>query len=278
MANENTDAKTDKKSEPKTSRQQQSNQWRSIFNNTWHNIQSKGFWANFIVTLIFLFLSPIIAVSMNTYKYAIYCAAIGFTMLIWLIAISAIRSIKPPELPETELHGYLVPAADPTPQTPCKNPPPNAATIFLGTNAAWIIDTPVVIVRVDGLDLLTLKNTPDGLSVFAKVFSDDSKIIADIENNEFNVNPNNYFKVKRLDKSSLIVYDQQDRAVLNVRFLNPKNIRVSGIFNAPNQKPIIIDDKKINRPSPMAGSCFKNVPFIIQFKGEENAIGASKLL
>jgi len=178
------------------------------------------------------------------------------------------------ELPETELHGYLIPANDPSPQTPCKEQsPPNAVTIFVGTNAAWITDTPVVVLQVLEQNILTLYNTPDGLSVSAKVFSEDGKIVADIENNEFNVNPNNYFKVKRPDRSSLLVYDQQARLVLNVRFLNTTNIKVSGIFDVPNQKPIIIDDEKINRPSNIAGNCFKKKSVVISIGENNNFIG-----
>lgn len=278
MADKNTNAETDKQPKSKSNRQQPRNQWRTISNNVWHNVTSKGYWSNFYISLVFFLISPFFALYMNNLKAGIILVAIALTILIWSLTIVVIRNLSPPEMPETELHGYLIPAKDPSPKTPCKKRPPNAVTIFVGGNAVWITDSPVVIVRVDDVDLLTLNNASNGLSISAKVFSDDSKIVADIENNEFSVNPNNYFKVKRPDKSSLIVYDQQARDVLNIRFLNPANIRVSGIFNAPNQKPVIIDDEKIFRPSQFTGNCWGKIPYIIQIKGEENSIGGFKLL
>jgi len=48
MTNKYADAKTDEKSESETNRQQPSNQWRTIFKSVWHNITSKGYWANFL--------------------------------------------------------------------------------------------------------------------------------------------------------------------------------------------------------------------------------------
>lgn len=108
------------------------------------------------------------------------------------------------------------------------------------------------------LDLLSINKTPDGLAVSAKIFSADEKIVAELEDNEFHINPNNYFKIKRPDSSTLVVYDQKADIVLNVRFLNPHAIRVSGVFRAPQRKPIIINNDEVIPLFGKSTICFGN--------------------
>ena len=150
-----------------------------------------------------------------------------------------------PPIGETELHGMLIPADDPPPPNPC-SAPKEAVSMILGNAYAWTTRFPMVVLWAHGHELITIGKTSGGLSVSAKIFSADGRIVADLEDNEFHVNPNNYFKVKRPDRSTLTVYDQQDRAVLRVRYLNPKAIRFSGIFHYPPQfVPLIIDEEKV---------------------------------
>ena len=72
-------------------------------------------------------------------------------------------------------------------------------------------------------------------------------MVATIENNEFRINPNNYFYIERPDRHTLIVRDQQNRECLNVRFLNPAAIKVLGVFEFPTAKipAIVIDKEKV---------------------------------
>jgi len=92
----------------------------------------------------------------------------------------------------------------------------------MGGSVAWSTHFPLTIVNIAGKDLLSVQRDPKGgLSVSAKIFDAEGKIIADIEDDEFTINQNNYFKRKRPDASTLIVYDQYDQPVLNIRYLNP---------------------------------------------------------
>lgn len=184
---------------------------------------------------------------MKSYRATIIGFGIGATLLIWIGVWILYRqaSAYNSHAPETELHGVLVPANDPSPPNPCTMPiPSEAVSVFFGSAAAWTSQLPMVVLQVGGLDLLTIKKTSGGLAVSAKIFSADGRIVADLDDNEFNVNPSNYFKVKRPDRSTLIVYDQRTNAVLNVRYLNPKAVRVSGIFFAPGHK-IIINEESV---------------------------------
>ncbi|MGC9995145.1 MAG: hypothetical protein ABSE79_07465 [Terriglobia bacterium] len=89
-----------------------------------------------------------------------------------------------------------------------------------------------------GLETVALK---DQICLGVRIFGRDGRIVAEIRDNEFSSNPNNYFRKERPDKSTLIVYDQEDKKVLDVRFLNPTTVRFLGILNYPNSMgPLVI--------------------------------------
>lgn len=140
---------------------------------------------------------------------------------------------------ESELHGLLLPANDPTPNNPCHEIPDGAMLILLGNSASFATRFPHTIIRVKGEDILTLTKKDNELAVSVKIFSRDGRIVAEIRDNEFSINPNNYFRRERPDRHTLIVYDQEDRKVLDVRFINPRTVRFLGIFNHPI-RPIVI--------------------------------------
>jgi len=85
-----------------------------------------------------------------------------------------------------------------------------------------------------------------GMLVNAKIFSLDGRIVADIENNEFHINPNNYFRQERPDNHRLIVYDQQGVAVLNVHYLNRKAVRILGTFLRPGYEPVVVREDSVH--------------------------------
>lgn len=237
-------------------------EWKKIFTDAWREF-SPGYLPNLVVSLIFLLITPAIGAVMNKPKIIIGSLALGLTVLIWVLAIYLMRNASsqpalgegasptpaptPAQHTETELHGLLIPADEPSPPNPCDRPdfplPPSAVSMFLGNVVAWTTGLQMTVIQVREWELLSIKKTPQGLAISAKVFSTDGKIVADIEDNEFQVNHLNYFKVKRPDRSTFIIYDQQGRAVLNVRYLNPQAIKVSGIFQAPQSIPIVIDER-----------------------------------
>ena len=95
---------------------------------------------------------------------------------------------------------------------------------------------------------LTLDRDPKnrGINVTMDVFGADEKIVVGIEKNEFTVNPNNYYRMKRPDKSTLVVLDQYKKEVLNIRYLNRRAIKLSALLYYPGvQGPIEIDDDGI---------------------------------
>jgi hypothetical protein len=112
--------------------------------------------------------------------------------------------------PRTPMQGWLVPADEPTPPNPCWSMPKDAMLILLGNSAAWGTFFPQTIVKIRNERVLTMNEVDGRIALSGKFFSSDGKIVAELRDNRFYVNPNNYFRVDRPDSHSLIVFDQQD--------------------------------------------------------------------
>lgn len=157
------------------------------------------------------------------------------------------------------LSGELIPANEAEPANPCRAVPPNALRIFLGNSASWTESDEHTILSIGEEDILTMRRTTKGLSVSSRVFSADGRIVAQLSNNVFHVNPNNYFRIERPDHHSLSVYDQKGQNVLNVRFINPSAISVLGIFRVPGHMPVVISPNAIHiGGNTLSHACFGN--------------------
>ena len=147
---------------------------------------------------------------------------------------------------ETEIHGTLLPANDPSPQPPQNcSPPINKDTLlfYFGNSLAWTEGFPRTVLRIKNDDIITINRGPSGLQVSAKIFSEDLRIIAKIVNNEFFLNPNNYFRRERPDKHTIIIYDQKDRMALYIRYLNYSAVKLLGTFYAQGMPPVVIGEE-----------------------------------
>lgn len=148
---------------------------------------------------------------------------------------------------EQELSGLLVPANDPTPENACGHAQllNGALLMILGNSASLNPWFPHVVIRAKGQDILTLNKKNNEIAVGVRIFGRDGRIVAEIRDNEFFINPNNYFRKERPDKSTLIVYDQEDKKVIDVRFLNPTTVRFLGVLNYPNSMgPLVISENE----------------------------------
>jgi len=76
----------------------------------------------------------------------------------------------------------------------------------------------------------SIKRASDGLLISAIIHSLDGKVIAKIQNNEWVLNPNNYFQ-KNFDKSALEVIDEYDIPILQVEYIDKNRIKIGGIFH-----------------------------------------------
>lgn len=145
-------------------------------------------------------------------------------------------------LPQTS--GVLLPGSKPLPQEPaCIVNASSTDMVLIYGNCASLIDNfPHRIIEVKGQTLLTVGKKDKGLTISGRFFSKDNRIVAELKDNRFFVNPNNYFRIERPNKHSLIVYDQQGNQALNVEYLNVSTIKILGRFYFPDRPPLVIDE------------------------------------
>jgi hypothetical protein len=166
------------------------------------------------------------------------------------------------------LKGLLVPGDQPDPPLPSScyrlHPvPPDALRVYLGGNAGYTTGDQVTVLNVKGTDLLDFRRTSKGLAINAKTFSEDGKIIAEIIDNRFYINANNFFRMEKPDSHSIIVYDIRDRKVLDITFINSHSVKVLGIFQFPDAAPVIIDEAQLSLGgNNFFGSCFSGAKLI----------------
>lgn len=141
----------------------------------------------------------------------------------------------------------LLPAAEADPPLPrlCGVVPQDALRVYLGGSAAWTSGDDLRVIEIKGTDVLRLRRTFSGVAILAKVFSEDGRIVAQIVDNRFYVNPDNFFRMDMPDSHSLVVYDSHQRKVLDVRYLNPHSVKVLGIFQARGALPVVVDENQI---------------------------------
>src|SRR5713226_8562483 len=224
--------------------------------NWWEEFQSKfkvslaralsRWWVQTFVGLLpVAIIGLIVAMTTSTQVKiaALTMAGLG-TLALWAVAIAILRDSGPNE---TEVHGLLRPANRPMPPNPCGEIPETALAIFLGRCAAYSSASPHTVISIRGDNVLSFRRVNDGIAVSARIFSSDGRIVAEIRDNEFFINPNNFFRRERPDDHSLTVFDQENNRVLDVFYLNSRAIRFSGIINHPAHRVVISDEEGLFR-------------------------------
>jgi hypothetical protein len=210
-------------------------------------VQNSGI--GFLLALLALIIA--MTTSSQVKVAALTSAGVG-TLFLWILAAAIIKYASEPK--ETEYTGLLLPGTAATPANPCEPIPADAMTILLGRSASYTSQFPHTVLRIRGQDVLTMDRQGGRIAISARVFSRDGRIVADIAQNEFHINPNNYFRKERPRPQTLRVFDQENRKVLDVDFLNPRAIRFSGIFDHPRGAVVISDTAGLFRNS----LCFGN--------------------
>jgi hypothetical protein len=145
------------------------------------------------------------------------------------------------------MSGFLLPANDPTPPI-SPSVPTNAMIIFLGNQVHFTESFPHIVIAYGTPDtmrpIVTLFTNKIGIAVSASFFGDNGNVVCVLESNRFIVNPSNYLLKESPDKSTLIVRDQKNIEVLNIRFLNPHAIRLEGFLRLPNGHALFISRSK----------------------------------
>jgi hypothetical protein len=121
--------------------------------------------------------------------------------------------------------GWLLPADDYTPGL-CYKPEQNYLTLLLGNTPITTKSFPQNAINVHGRILLSINKRGAAVAVSAEIVSPDTRYIAVLEDNHWKTNPNNYMSKYNPDFSSLIVDDQHNKRVLDVRYMNECVIRI----------------------------------------------------
>lgn len=114
-----------------------------------------------------------------------------------------------------------------------------------GPVIACAVDHCVVLATGDEPILSVTRAQHGFLSLDAKVFGPDGRILATVERNKFYINRNTIFRFERPDVHTLEVIDDRDRTALNVRFLNRHTMRVEGRLYGPGGNLYLIDPSGI---------------------------------
>jgi hypothetical protein len=158
------------------------------------------------------------------------------------------------ELKEKE--GLLIPAWEPNPLSKCPVPE-DATALYFGTSVAWTKNFPHVVFRVRGQDVFVINRDSGGARVTFKVFDERGDLVAKVEDNKF-IATNAASHMERPDRSTLRVFDHADVLALQVRFINPKTIYITGVLRYPGIEPIVIerDYVELKKKQRFFGSCF----------------------
>ena len=158
-----------------------------------------------------------------------------------------------------ELHGLLIPANEPMPKHKCGEVPHDAFLLVVG-GTLYSTKNRMQVINMYGYELLSIARAEgEGLNVSARVLSEDNKVVAQITNNEFYVNPPQFpFQLNRPDWHTLIVSDNRGREALYVHYANPKAVIVRGRFYTPAAEPVVATEDRMRVPggNVVIGGCF----------------------
>jgi hypothetical protein len=173
--------------------------------------------------------------------------------------------IGPIPVPEQREVGEIFPSnePDPVPEACGKA----ALKIILGDMAMAISDAnkgEVPVLSFGDYPVFSIAKTEHGMEISANIYDPDTQqLAATIQDNKFTVLTNKRIRlVPSADLSTLAVDDENGRELIYVRFLNPKTIRVRGIFSRAGYENLTVTDTHAEpldhfRPH----ICIRDIPF-----------------
>ena len=154
-------------------------------------------------SLLYKIIFPLaFAISLSLFFYFLQTGKVkatvwsGFFVFLF-IALTVTLFLQDRLLSEPKTSGVLVPGNESTPSNPCNNIPSNAIILLFGNSAAYTTKFPHTVIQVGKQNLLTIDKQDEKITISAKFFSKDGRIVAELERNKFYINPNNYFRKDR---------------------------------------------------------------------------------
>ena len=147
----------------------------------------------------------------------------------------------------SHLEGWLYPADEPMPPSPCSvayTTHPEGLFVFLGPVIGGGDQFPHTVLSIHSQKRLVLDKRPDGsVAISLDVLSDDGRVITRIDKGQFFVNPNNYFRMTRSDRSSLSIIDQRGVEVLRMRYFNKRGIWINAVLHYIDKTVVFTGDR-----------------------------------
>jgi hypothetical protein len=136
----------------------------------------------------------------------------------------------------------LMAGKTPTPALPTQaRVPQDALMVFLGSTIAWATRMPHTVVEMGSDKMLVIDNDKSGnrlVVTVLKIFDAGNNIVARIDEQGFWVA--NSIRIKRVDPSTLVVFDHGDMEVLRITFLNPRALSITGVFRHAGLRTVSI--------------------------------------
>jgi len=161
--------------------------------------------------------------------------AVDVAMLAYLYKVNLAEELRRQAAP-------LVAATLPSPVSSNCPIPRGAVALYLGNTVSVVTEFPHVVFGVGGEDVLVMDRSGSGLVISFRMFDDAGKAVARLVRNRFAA-VNSTSHVERPSPSNLIVFDDCNSRVLDVQFLNPQAIKITGILTYPGVDQIIISEK-----------------------------------
>jgi len=162
----------------------------------------------------------------------LYSLCIGVFIITYSWSSSRVEIQEEAVAKEFVFNGYLIPGKEPNPAILPTNAPNNTIIVMLGDKVG-------VFMRPDQSYIFAVRDEPlvsigfdesGGLLLNADVFDSENNRIVHIGKGAFQVSEDYGFKPIKPTPNSLKVSDFQDNEVLNVDYINPQSVRISGRF------------------------------------------------
>jgi hypothetical protein len=142
------------------------------------------------------------------------------------------------------LEGWLSPANDPIPANACDKAPEGALKILLGNfGAAYTTKFPATVLSIDAKPILTVdRNNKGELAISTDIYDQQDQIVTEIKDNKILIS-SDVFEHLRMDYNRLtIVIKHKKEKVLDINYMNPKALKIFGIFRTPGSKTLRVPE------------------------------------
>lgn len=187
----------------------------------------------------------VLLVTAMATKTQIRAAAIGVgcmgTIALWVLVVVVMRNADV-ATPTIVHFGGLTPGNEASAALPAGTPN-NTVQLMLGDDLRVLSASLTPVLQRNGKPFLTI-GVRDGVMWITATINDKSdQYICRIIDNEFQINEQRSFNPRQPDSHSLLVRDADGNEVLNIRFLNPRAIWITGRFKIPGDPNSLIIDR-----------------------------------